>query len=445
MPTFIPKVSSSFTGIDENPISEGAVWVTVTSQTAFKRLTNTAQPSNLAVDNGSRHTQTLPDNQYARAALTVTGTTGASVGIGLLVRVASAALTCYRFTIDHAAANNASFQRFNAGVGAVLVSWTTPFTDGDTFTLAIEKINNKQILYAYDKNLKLIQTFDDTAGAGSTSGSAGLGYSSTETNASVDNWEAGSFNSASTVPVYPLIWPLRNKLPISKFLVFQQRPRYTAWRPVPKKPILPWDFVDAPTEPAVIRQLKFSPISFVAPVIPTLQTSGGMSGLLILTLRKQLLLAQQHPRYTAGLPVNKLPKLPWQFVKQIFPSVVHARKPLPSIKLLISGVTYNSTGTPLSTSIVKLYFTTTDIVVSSTVSDSLGNYSFIGSPSTVYYLIAYKAGSPDVAGTTLNTVIATDPPLATPIYLDDPTVPDTAGGSGAFRVVGSAVIRRIDQ
>lgn len=73
--------------------------------------------------------------------------------------------------------------------------------------------------------------------------------------------------------------------------------------------------------------------------------------------------------------------------------------------LLISGLTKDSTGAALGGCIVQLYRTADDVMVEETISDGSGNYAF--SPRGVgalFYVIAYKAGSPDVAGTTVNTL-----------------------------------------
>lgn len=72
----------------------------------------------------------------------------------------------------------------------------------------------------------------------------------------------------------------------------------------------------------------------------------------------------------------------------------------------IAGVTKSSTGTALASCTVKLYRTSDDVLIATTTSDGSGNYSFpIGNTSTQFYLVAYKAGSPDVAGTSVNTIV----------------------------------------
>lgn len=75
--------------------------------------------------------------------------------------------------------------------------------------------------------------------------------------------------------------------------------------------------------------------------------------------------------------------------------------------LTISGVTKDSTGSPLSGCTVKLFRTVDDQLVGTQISDANGNYSFFNvvGGGLQYYVEAYKAGSPDVAGTTVNTLV----------------------------------------
>ena len=81
----------------------------------------------------------------------------------------------------------------------------------------------------------------------------------------------------------------------------------------------------------------------------------------------------------------------------------------------ITGVTRDQYGSPLANCTCKLYRTCDDSVVQNfngwgeqvVVSDAGGNFSFIvGNNAGPFYVVAYKAGSPDVAGTTINTLRA---------------------------------------
>lgn len=80
--------------------------------------------------------------------------------------------------------------------------------------------------------------------------------------------------------------------------------------------------------------------------------------------------------------------------------------PLPSIKLIISGVTKDSTGVILGSCVVSLFRTLDDLKIDYAISDAItGAYSFTtAGQGLTYYIVAYKSGSPDVSGTTVNTI-----------------------------------------
>lgn len=70
----------------------------------------------------------------------------------------------------------------------------------------------------------------------------------------------------------------------------------------------------------------------------------------------------------------------------------------------LAGITRDGTGTALSGCRVDLC--QGNITKQSVVSDGAGNFSFSNPGSGPFFLIAYKPGSPDVAGTTVNTLQA---------------------------------------
>jgi hypothetical protein len=79
--------------------------------------------------------------------------------------------------------------------------------------------------------------------------------------------------------------------------------------------------------------------------------------------------------------------------------------PMPAVYLRIFGITKDSAGAVLASCTVNLLETLANKFIESTISDANGNYEFRSpSLSTAYYVVAYKAGSPDVAGTTVNTL-----------------------------------------
>jgi len=78
--------------------------------------------------------------------------------------------------------------------------------------------------------------------------------------------------------------------------------------------------------------------------------------------------------------------------------------PFSQSSVFIAGVTRDSAGAALGGVTVQLFRTWDDIYIGETVSDGSGNYSIRASGSGTFYIVAYKAGAPDVAGTTVNTL-----------------------------------------
>lgn len=74
-------------------------------------------------------------------------------------------------------------------------------------------------------------------------------------------------------------------------------------------------------------------------------------------------------------------------------------------RFLFVGVTRDALGTPVPTCVVKLFLTATDALLESTTSDPSGNFTLSTHlyPDT-HYLVAHKTGSPDVDGTSVNTL-----------------------------------------
>ena len=68
------------------------------------------------------------------------------------------------------------------------------------------------------------------------------------------------------------------------------------------------------------------------------------------------------------------------------------------------GVTRDSSGAPLGFCTVHAFTTADDVKRGETVSDASGNFEIRTPVNAAHYLVAYLAGSPDVAGTSPNTV-----------------------------------------
>jgi hypothetical protein len=83
--------------------------------------------------------------------------------------------------------------------------------------------------------------------------------------------------------------------------------------------------------------------------------------------------------------------------------------PLPVTRFTISGVTRDSGGAVLGSCVVHLFRTADDLLFEQVTSDATTGAFTVSSVGLAesYYLVAYKPGSPDVAGTTLNTLTGT--------------------------------------
>lgn len=77
----------------------------------------------------------------------------------------------------------------------------------------------------------------------------------------------------------------------------------------------------------------------------------------------------------------------------------------PDQHFTITGVTKDSAGAALGNCVVDLFRTEDDSCAGRVQSDASGNYKIEATPQLTHYAVAYKAGSPDVAGTTVNTLV----------------------------------------
>src|SRR5215217_4175737 len=78
-------------------------------------------------------------------------------------------------------------------------------------------------------------------------------------------------------------------------------------------------------------------------------------------------------------------------------------------RYIISGITRDSAGAILGGCTVDLYEAATSLRRGSTISDLVTGYwevEVAGDRSLTFFARAYLAGSPDVAGTTVNTLLA---------------------------------------
>lgn len=73
--------------------------------------------------------------------------------------------------------------------------------------------------------------------------------------------------------------------------------------------------------------------------------------------------------------------------------------------LKFRGITRDSTGAVLGSAVVQGFLTSTDQYLRQVTSDAGGYFELPSEYATTnHFLVAYKAGSPDVAGTSVNTI-----------------------------------------
>jgi hypothetical protein len=77
------------------------------------------------------------------------------------------------------------------------------------------------------------------------------------------------------------------------------------------------------------------------------------------------------------------------------------------VRKKVIGVTKDGSGVVLGGCTVQLFNTATGTLVDTQVSDSAGNYTLTDPNNVACFVVGYLPGSPDVAGTTVNTVTGT--------------------------------------
>ena len=108
-------------------------------------------------------------------------------------------------------------------------------------------------------------------------------------------------------------------------------------------------------------------------------------------------------------PAMWLPMMPRKFSVE--------KNSLKGIRYLLTGITKDSAGSPLGSCSIEVFETIPGVVgnepkgrlVNTGTSDASGNYSIEVHSKTgaTFRCVAYKGGSPDVAGTTVNTLTPT--------------------------------------
>lgn len=73
--------------------------------------------------------------------------------------------------------------------------------------------------------------------------------------------------------------------------------------------------------------------------------------------------------------------------------------------VFVRGVTRDSAGVALAACVVQMFRTVDDYFMGEVTSDGSGNYAIRAGVGGPFYIVAYKVGGTDVAGTTVNTLI----------------------------------------
>lgn len=108
---------------------------------------------------------------------------------------------------------------------------------------------------------------------------------------------------------------------------------------------------------------------------------------------------------SSGVPNTSGPHIGFQFSE--VPPYFEERN------LNITGITKDSAGVVLGGCTVQLFDKITDLYWGDVISDANGNFMIdipkgLSQPQvTTWYLVAYKAGSPDVVGTTVDILVGT--------------------------------------
>jgi hypothetical protein len=79
-------------------------------------------------------------------------------------------------------------------------------------------------------------------------------------------------------------------------------------------------------------------------------------------------------------------------------------------KLFICGHTLDSNGNPLGSVTVQGFLTSNDQYIGQVVSDSAGYYELLTAFNQAHYVVAYLPGSPDVSGTSVDTITPASAP-----------------------------------
>jgi hypothetical protein len=183
-------VTDAFSGGAASPLP--APWATNGVDAPFNRTAaGTAQPSSLSPDCSMYYANSgIGANQYAQAAITVTGG-GTGTGQGVAVRMSTTAKTYYRIVVNKDASNNVEVARFNAGTYTPITYRTVTWADGQVLRAEVSGTGTTVTIKVFQGGVQLGADISDTSAGRVLAGNPGIVYSSILTAASVATFEAG--------------------------------------------------------------------------------------------------------------------------------------------------------------------------------------------------------------------------------------------------------------
>jgi hypothetical protein len=116
-------------------------------------------------------------------------------------------------------------------------------------------------------------------------------------------------------------------------------------------------------------------------------------------------LRQLNTAYDAS--ISKSTVNPAQNAFAVFDNISSNDRVLGAQNIRIVGISRAATGAALGACEVKVFTALGDVLVASTTSDGSGNWTAYPNLPGPYYFVEYKAGAPDVFGTSPNTNAAT--------------------------------------
>lgn len=193
-------VTDNFDRANEAPLA--SPWISLANVTTpFDLVDSQVRPRDFGWDceaGWDAAVNAIGANQFSEAKLYVTGTSGSGSGLGLLLRSNNVPLTgrnLYRFVTDHKATDNIEFSKRVNGTYTHLGYQTASWTDGDLFRV---EIDGSTLTVKFAGNV--VGTYTDTS---HDSGQPGIGFSSAETSAFIDDWSGGDLEALPLDKILP--------------------------------------------------------------------------------------------------------------------------------------------------------------------------------------------------------------------------------------------------